>query len=429
LRKKVLVRAPVLTRSGYGEHGRFVLRALRSREDLFEVYVIPVSWGETGWLTSNNEERKWMDERIKATAEYGGAGGHFDISIQVTIPNEWEKMAPINIGVTAGIETTKVAPVWLEKANMMDKIVTISEHSKNSFLGTIYDGVNSQTQQKMVLKCEKDIDVVHYPVKKYENLPDLNLDLEYDFNYLAMAQSGPRKNLENTVRWFVEENIDQKVGLVLKTFIKNESSVDRQYAEEMLSSILLTYPDRKCKVYLLHGEMSDAEIHSLYVHPKIKCMISATHGEGFGLPLFEAAYSALPIIASGWSGQCDFLYAPYQGTDAKKKNSKKVQPYFSEVDYTLGPVPENAVWEGVIQRDSMWCYPQEGSFKMKLRRVRKNYKKWEKRASTLQKWILENFEKELMYKKFVDNIVDKEETKADVDAWLRELDPDIVASN
>ena len=25
----------------------------------------------------------------------------------------------------------------------------------------------------------------------------------------------------------------------------------------------------------------------------------------------------------------------------------------------------------------MWCYPQEGSFKMKLRRVRKNYKKWE----------------------------------------------------
>ena len=229
-----------MTRSGYGEHGRFVLRALRSREDLFEVYVIPVSWGETGWLTSNNEERKWMDERIKATAEYGGAGGHFDISIQVTIPNEWEKMAPINIGVTAGIETTKVAPVWLEKANMMDKIVTISEHSKNSFLGTIYDGVNSQTQQKMVLKCEKDIDVVHYPVKKYENLPDLNLDLEYDFNYLAMAQSGPRKNLENTVRWFVEENIDQKVGLVLKTFIKNESSVDRQYAEEMLSSILLT---------------------------------------------------------------------------------------------------------------------------------------------------------------------------------------------
>ena len=429
MRKKVLVRAPVLTRSGYGEHGRFVLRALRSREDLFEVYVIPVNWGETGWLTSNNEERKWMDERIKATAEYGGNGGQFDISIQVTIPNEWEKMAPINIGVTAGIETTKVAPVWLEKVNMMDKVITISEHSKNSFLNTMYEGANSQTHEKMILKCEKGINVVNYPVKKYENLPDLNLELEYDFNYLAMAQSGPRKNLENTIRWFVEENIDQKVGLVLKTFIKNESKVDRQYTEEMLSSMLLAYPDRKCKVYLLHGEMSDAEIHSLYVHPKIKCMISTTHGEGFGLPLFEAAYSALPVVAPGWSGQCDFLYAPYQGTDAKKKKSKVKQPYFSEVDYTLGPIPEYAVWEGVLQKDSMWCYPQEGSFKMKLRRIRKNYKKWEKRATTLQKWILENFEEELIYKKFIDNIVDKEEKKSDVDAWLRELDLDIVESS
>ena len=417
------MRAPVLTRSGYGEHGRFVLRALRSRGDLFEVYVIPVNWGETGWLTSNNEERKWMDERIKATAEYGGNGGQFDISIQVTIPNEWEKMAPINIGVTAGIETTKVAPVWLEKVNMMDKVITISEHSKNSFLNTMYEGANSQTHEKMILKCEKDINVVNYPVKKYENLPDLNLDLEYNFNYLAMAQSGPRKNLENTIRWFVEENIDQKVGLVLKTFIKNESKVDRQYTEEMLSSMLLAYPDRKCKIYLIHGEMSDAEIHSLYVHPKIKCMISTTHGEGFGLPLFEAAYSALPIIAPGWSGQCDFLYAPYQGTDAKKKKSKANRPYFSEVEYTLGPIPENAVWEGVLQRDSMWCYPQEGSFKMKLRRIRKNYNKCKTRASTLQKWILENFEEELIYKKFVDLIDDG---KTPLESWFDELDSEIV---
>tara|TARA_R110002124_G_scaffold153403_1_gene320447 strand:- start:281 stop:1558 length:1278 start_codon:yes stop_codon:yes gene_type:complete len=416
LRKKVLVRAPVLTRSGYGEHGRFVIRALRSKPELFEVYVIPVNWGETGWLTENNEERKWLDERIKQTTAYGEQGGKFDISIQVTIPNEWQKMAPINIGVTAGIETTKVAPVWLEKVNMMDKVITISEHSKQSFVNTVYEGMNSQTRQPMILKCEKDVNIVHYPVKTFDNLPELGLNLDYDFNYLAMAQAGPRKNLENTIRWFVEENIDQKVGLVLKTFIKNESVIDRAHTENMVSSILSTYPDRKCKVYLVHGEMSDAEIHSLYVHPKIKCLVSATHGEGFGLPLFEAAYSALPVVAPGWSGQCDFLYTPYQGKDLKKKKSKKMQPYFSEVDFTMGPVPQAAVWDGVIQADSMWCYPQEGSFKMKLRNVRKDHKKWKKKALTLQKWILENFKEESMYEKFVDLIYKNEDF--DVENWL-----------
>ena len=429
MRKKVLVRAPVLTRSGYGEHGRFVIRALRSRPELFEVYVIPINWGETGWLTEDNEERSWLDERIKQTTTYGEQGGQFDISIQVTIPNEWQGMAPINIGVTAGIETTKVSPVWLEKANMMDKIITISQHSKQSFVNTVYEGMNSQTKQSMTLKCEKDVNIVHYPVKAYDNLPELKLDLDYDFNYLAMAQAGPRKNLENTIRWFVEENIDQKVGLVLKTFIKNESVIDRGHTESMMSSILSTYPDRKCKVYLIHGEMSDAEIHSLYVHPKIKCLISATHGEGFGLPLFEAAYSALPVVASGWSGQCDFLYAPYQGKDLKKKKSKKMQPYFSEVDFTMGPPPQAAIWDGVLQADSMWCYPKEGSFKMKLRNVRKDYKKWKKKALTLQKWILENFKEESMYKKFVDNIINKEEKVTDVDAWLKELESDVVESS
>jgi len=210
LRKKVLVRAPVLTRSGYGEHGRFVLRSLRAREDLFDVYVLPVKWGETGWMAEDDEERRWIDERIKATI-IGFQQGNLqpDVSIQVTIPNEWEPMAPINIGVTAGIETTKVAPVWLERANMMDKIITISEHSKQGFVGAVYQGEHKETGQPVVLTSEKPVDIVHYPVKTYENLPELELDLDYDFNFLSVAQWGPRKNLENTVKWFIEENIDE----------------------------------------------------------------------------------------------------------------------------------------------------------------------------------------------------------------------------
>ena len=40
-----------------------------------------------------------------------------DISLQITIPNEFKKMCPINIAYTAGIETDRVSPVWLEKGN------------------------------------------------------------------------------------------------------------------------------------------------------------------------------------------------------------------------------------------------------------------------------------------------------------------------
>ena len=419
MRKKVIVRAPVLTRSGYGEHGRFVCRALRSREDLFDIYIIPINWGQTGWIIEDNEERSWLDERIKETSIYAQQGGQFDISIQVTIPNEWQAMAPINIGVTAGIETTKVDPVWLEMANKMDKVITISEHSKRGFVASSFKGQNAQTGQDMTLTCTSPVEVVHYPAKTFENLPELDLDFDYDFNYLVVVQCGPRKNIDNTIRWFVEENIDQEVGLVVKTFRKNNSIKDRAETEKQISRVLAKYPERKCKVYLIHGDMSDEEMHSLYVHPKIKCLVSLTHGEGFGLPLFEASYSGLPVIAPGWSGQCDFLYAPFQGSKKKKGKKKSRHPYFAEVEYDMGPIPQEAVWDGVLIESSMWCYPQEGSYKMKLRQVRKNYDKWKKKATTLQKWVLKNFRKEDIYKRLIDNIYKQE--AFEIENWLETI--------
>ena len=58
MRKKILVKAPMLSRSGYGEQSRFALRCLRSREDLFDIYVMNIPWGNTGHIASDDDERK-----------------------------------------------------------------------------------------------------------------------------------------------------------------------------------------------------------------------------------------------------------------------------------------------------------------------------------------------------------------------------------
>ena len=392
---KVLVRGPALTRTGYGEHCRFVLRALREVEGL-DIYFIPVNWGQSNWVWEINEERQWMDEIIKKTAIYNQQKGPYDMSIQVTIPNEWERLAPINVGVTAGIETTKVAPQWLGKANEMDKIITISEHSKQVFLNTVYEGTDKRTGQKGFLKCTKDIDIVHYPVKAFEEVV-LDLKLSTKFNFLTVAQWGPRKNIQNTISWFVEEFVDNPdVGLVVKTFAKGGSIIDRIEARKQITDLLKKYDNRKCKVYLLHGDMTDQEMHSLYKHKEIHCLTSLTHGEGFGLPLFEAAYSGLPVMATDWSGHLDFLYMPVK--DKKKK--EKLRAHFAKVDFDLELVPKNAVWDGVIMADSMWAYPQQGSYKMKLREVYKDHGRFKSQAKKLQKWIVENFSEEQQYENF-----------------------------
>ena len=66
-KKKVLLTGPLLTRSGYGEMARFALRSLRTHEDKYDIYLHTTNWGKTGWLTADNEERQYIDKKLKET--------------------------------------------------------------------------------------------------------------------------------------------------------------------------------------------------------------------------------------------------------------------------------------------------------------------------------------------------------------------------
>jgi len=420
VRKKILVRGPILSQSGYGEQARFALRALREHEEIFDIYVHTLNWGRTSWQWRDTEERQWIDHLIQKTAVYMQNSKHFDISLQVTIPNEWERLAPINIGYTAGIETTKVAPQWIEKSMGMDKIIVVSNHAKNVYESTSYEARDPQTGQTIPnFKCNTPIEVVGYPVRFFEP-EEVTIDLEYDFNFLVVAQWSPRKNLENTIKWFVEEFIDQEVGLVLKCNIASNSLMDYYHFREKIKNLLANeeYSKRKCKVHLLHGSLSEGQMSYLYNHEKIKALISLSHGEGYGLPIFEAVYHGLPVVTTEWSGQNDFLFMD----TVKKNGKKKKRPFFASVSYDIKPIPKKAVWKGVLEKGSMWCYPREGSAKMKMRDVYKNLGMYEKQAEKLKDYTLEAFEVQKINKKMVEAIMgDQLERDEEIDKLFAEL--------
>ena len=394
-RKRLLLKAPILSQSGYGEHARFIYRALKKRGDLFDIHVEPLDWGRTGWIWKDEDLRREIDHDVAKfqTILQHQIKNPYDICVHVDLPTAWERIAPYMVGVTAGIECETVSPSWLTYLSQVDRMVVPSEFAKDGFINSIvkyreiFDEETRNNLPELKKKARESIDVVNYPVKNLA-VEELDLDLTTEFNFLLIAQWGPRKNIEQTILNFVNTFRDNEdVGLVLKTNVMRNSVPDRFGTINRLKNILGD-SEHKCKIYLLHGDMTEEEIHSLYVNDKIKAMINFGHGEGYGLPLFEAAYSGLPIITHEFGGQKDFLYAP----KTNKKGKEKMRPFFAKVPYKLGVVQPAAVWRGVIDPDSEWAFPNMKMAGDVMKEVYKNYGLYKSHAVKLKEWVLQNFD-------------------------------------
>lgn len=329
-RPLAVVRAPIATRSGYGAMSRDIVYHLIEKDE-YDVIIHSINWGVTPMnaLKKDNERDRILLDRIEPEQQLNRKP---DLYISISIPTEFRPIGQYNIGITAGIETTQVPHTWIQHVNVMDVTFTISEHSKKVFLNSKYAAQNQQGQQIGTLEVEKPIEVLHNCIDTdvFKKLNDYELDKEiravlddipdpYNFLFVGNWMQGnvgeDRKNVGLLVKLFFEvfkrQGIQQKPGLILKTSQATASLLDRERIKKRIDqikeSVELDNGEELPNVYLMHGDLTDEEMNSLYNHSKVKTHISLTHGEGFGRPLLEASITGKPIIAPGFSGQLDFL--------------------------------------------------------------------------------------------------------------------------
>ena len=219
--KKVVLRGPVMTQSGYGVHSRQVARWLLSKNDV-DVKFMATPWGDTPWILDKNLHDGLVGKIMDRTV---GPDYKPDVSFQLQLPNEWDaKLAEKNIGITAAVETDRSHPSWLKACNDMDAVVFPSAHAKASV------EINGEFTKPAYIVPESFCD----EIMAGSQINETPVEFSTTFNFLIFGQltgNNPfndRKNILFTIKWLCEVfKDDPEVGIVIKTNSGRNTRIDR----------------------------------------------------------------------------------------------------------------------------------------------------------------------------------------------------------
>ena len=395
MNKSTLVfQGPIFTRSGYGDHCRDLMKSLR-KMDKYDIKIIPLRWGSTpqNQVSDQDEFGRWMLERV-----IGSIDTKPDVFVQVSVANEFEPKGHYNIGITAGVETTICPKDFIDGSNKMDLIIVPSHFTKQNIGGTVYQQKDQATDQIVgEIKVTKPIEVlfegVDTEIFSKGSGNDVLANVKEDFNFLIVGHwlkgdlGQDRKDIGMAIKTFatVFQYLpkDKRPALIVKTSHAGFSVIDREATREKLEGVLKTFGDKCPSIYLLHGDMEERDMSNLYHHPKVKTMISFTKGEGYGRPMAEFTLTGKPIIASGWSGQMDFL--PPDNAVLLEGN--------------LTPVHESAA-DQFCMKEAQWFTANYSNAANKIYDVYNNYNTYLQKSAGLKENTLKNFTLDKMNEKF-----------------------------
>ena len=402
----LLLVAPVTTTSGYGARSRDIAYSL-IKSDKYDVKIWGTRWGNTPMnaLDPENPKHKLIIDRLLDNPQLPQQP---DINIQITVPNEFQKFGKYNIGITAGIETTIAAAPWIEGCNRMDLVLVSSEHAKKVLSESKWYKHDEQTKQMVgeialttpieVLFEGVDLDTYFKTDEIHKTVDDQLKQIPEQFCFLFVGHwlngelGQDRKDVGMLIRTFLEtfKNKQNRPALVLKTSQADFSPVDRNILVDKINKIYESTPGNNLpNVYVLHGDLSDSEMNSLYNHPKVKAHITFTKGEGYGRPLAEAALSQKVVVAPNYSGHLDFL--------------KKAVLLPGE----LRQIHQSAVWNDVLIAESQWFTVDYGYAMSLMKNIFENYKNYERDAKAQGTLIRKEFNLDKMYEKLINLLTER----------------------
>jgi len=249
---------------------------------------------------------------------------------------------------------------WVPYCNMMDEVWVPTKWDRQK---AIKAGVN-----RPIYVIYQGIDPDYY----HPDIAPMEIEIPQAFKFIVTGAWLERKNLGNLLKTFARTfGKNEDVCLVVKTM--NLGLVES--IEEEIKKLKIS--DNSGWIYVKEEDWPTSYLPSFYTMGH--CFVLPTHGEGWGLPIFEALACGIPVITTAYGAPNEVL------RDGTKKNEPLPGIHF--LDYNL--VKSRDKYEYL--KNNMWAEPNLMQLAEKMRYVYDNYAKEKKRAMETSKIIREKF--------------------------------------
>lgn len=270
-----------------------------------------------------------------------------------------------NIGRTM-YETDRIPEKWIDKCRVMDEIWVPSKFNKKTFTETGVD-------PNRITVIPEGIDT---NIFTDENIEPFELPNKAGFNFLSIFEWTNRKGWDVLLRAYFEAfTPDNDVCLYLRTFLLSNYDKDtKEVIQNKIDDLIQVYGYNKSKLpryELLTTQLPLEDLLKLY--KSVDAFVLPSRGEGWGRPYMEAMAMGLPVIATNWSGNTEFM---------NDENS-----YLIDVP-RLVEIKDNEIKTYIGHK---WADPSKDHLIDLLKEVFSNPEKAKEKGKTAQEFIRKNF--------------------------------------
>lgn len=319
------------------------------------------------------------------------------ILIQHVTPDNYtfDERAYKNIGYTP-FETDGLPAHWVLPMKALDNIFVASNFNRLTYSNSKY-GIDKEKIK--VIPHGVDINIFTPEGDKMQ----FRTNIEDKFKIGANFDWNPRKCPELLIEAYTQafDKSDNTI-LILKTFFQTtEQHFVKIFGISTENYIIKTINDirEKCDkkenfplIYIIRDIFDDICLPSFY--RVMDCMCGLSRGEGFGLTLSESMSSELPVIATRWSGNLDFM---------NDNNSFLV-------DADIVRIPEDT-WLNIISNNykgrQCWAEPNIEQIINQMKYIYNNYDKAKEKAKQARQDMIKSYTWDIVcekYKKILEEI-------------------------